>query len=460
LNFDFSHFDLCFDPVVILDNKDQVIYLNPSFETTYNFSNKKITRFKKKFDSLMTFEGKSLADLQNNIFYHLEFKTSHDKVGIAQVGVDQRDDYKVIFLKDLAFEEHLQSKYKSVLNSLRGNNQKLIKILDDENHHLVLSNEIQNLLHHEESFLIVKTDQDFKFLFSSSSNFEKKYGISMEIQPWVKIFTQGQADKTSELITKLKQLPLHNLHQNEQVFKFEANIGSSQWVVKVIKAKSPPNHCYYFILREGQSALRLVEKQQQPVSHSQGDIYNLINLMSKMIAQDLSETNQKDVRQLLRNYFWQSLLLSLNSGPFEEFNRTHLENPELAKELKLLGRKSLDLALREARNMTASHKTQVNLKPIMEEVLLKNKLSGDLLSDPLLKKLEIEEFAAILGCILYFYSVTKVQLKKFECKKLKQSLELKFNFKFPRDPKPVYEFLKRAHLKSFEIEGDFLTISL
>ncbi len=459
MNFDFTFYDLCFDPILVLDQDEYVIYMNPAFEATYNFSQKKSLRFKTKLSSLMNFDEKSLSDLQNGVFYHLGFTTAKDQIGVAQVGVTETNGVKILFIKDLAFEEHLQSKYKTVLNSLRGNNQKLIQILDEENHNILISNELQKFLRFENSFCIVKTDDHFKFLSSTSDGFERRFG-QVDLFPWVKVFTQGQADKTNQLLLQLKALPSLNKIDGSSEFEFTTTLGSSLWNVKVLKLHNQEQVLYYFILREIQTNIASDSLTQLSLGADAGAIYSVLKTHGARIRSDFKSVDSKDVAQLLRNYFWQTLFVSVDDGPLSEFTRTHIESPEFGKELKILGQKSLDYGLSSVESLTTALPQSNNFMGLLEYLFKKLSFKQPEFDQKFLKKLDMDELAMIFGCVFYFNSATKVALKKLELSKSKKGLELKFNFKFPRDPKSIYEFLKRAHLKSFDIEGDCLTVLL
>jgi len=459
LNFDFTFYDLCFDPILVLDQDDCVLYMNPAFEATYNFSQKKSLRFKTKFNSLMSFEEKSLSDLQEGVFYHLGFTTAQNQTGIVQVGITARDGIKILFLKDLAFEEHLQSKYKTVLSSLRGNNQKLIKILDEENQNIVISNELQKFLKKENSFCIVKTDDHLKFISSTSDSFDKNYGHE-DLFPWIKVFTQGQAEKTNQLLLQLKALPFRKDLDGPTDLVFTATLGSSLWDVKVLKLQNQDQRLYYFILREIQKNIASASMTSSTWGAESDAIYSIFKTQADRIKADFKSVDTKDVAQLLRNFFWQALFVSLEDGPLSEFTRTHIETPEFGKELKILGQKSLENGLSSVESLLFNQSQTINFAGLMDHLFQKLSFKQPEFDQKILKKLELNEFAMILGCVLYFNTATKVSLKKLELQKSKKGFELKFNFKFPRDPKSIYDFLKRAHLKSFEIEGDYLTVLL
>ncbi len=459
MNFDFSFYYLCFDPILVLDKYENIIYMNPAFEATYQFSQKKISRFKTKFNSVMNFDEKSISELKDGVFHHLAFTTAQNQTGVAQVGITERAGLKILFLKDLAFEEHLQSKYKTVLHSLRGNNEKLIKILDEETQNIVQSNELQKFLKREDSFVIVKTDDHFKFFSSTSESFAKKFGQE-ELIPWIKIFTQGQADKTNLLLSQLKSLSIKEDLNDKQDFEFSATLGSSLWKVKVLKIQTQERVVYYFVLREIQENVHSTNVNHLSPQMDSQLIYSILKNQGPLIKDDFKALDSKDVSQLLRNFFWQTLFVSLDEGPLTEFTRTHIENPELGRDLKILGQKSLENGLTALNSLEISLIQNSQFSGLMDHVFKKLALKQPEFDQKILKKLDLNELAIFLGCVFYFNTATKVSLKKLELSKSKKGLELKFNFKFPRDPRPIYEFLKRAHLKSFEIEGDYLTILL
>jgi hypothetical protein len=274
-------------------------------------------------------------------------------------------------------------------------------------------------------------------------------------QSFVKFLTLGHPEKTQRLLSDLKNLKPCSHDENDSFLEFETFSFNRSWSVRVLNDREGKNSCYFFILKE--SFQKSVQERKSELTGT-SDLYSYIKIKANLIKEDLESVDFKNIRQVLRNYFWQSLMVSLHEGPLFDFAKTYIETPELGLKLKTLGVKSLEKGLQEVSHGPSSLSEKNQHDEILDTILKKFKVTQLNYDKKFLTKLDIDEFATIWGCVLYFNSVTLVTINKLELKKLKNNLSISFNFKFPRDPKPIYDFLKRAHLKEFEIDGNKLTV--
>lgn len=428
----------------------------------FGYSNQKILKFPTNLNKVITFNNFPLSDFRDSIFYSLEYTSSLGKSGLVQAGMIFKKNFTILYIRDLDFEDRLQSKYKTLIQSLRDNNSKLIKILDQESDDISKRNELFKILEQYNHFFMLKLDSQFHIKLSTSKNFESQLSVNHTTDNWLKILTAGKADETIKLQKQLNELAISHVEEDFHGIEFERHLAGRFWHVTLYKTNSENGHHEYYLL------MRVIPEQvSSPLvlmpSHQQFDDANLVQslmvAMKEQIISDFVEMNKPQASKLLRNYFWQSVLINLGETPLSDFTKTHIETPELAKELKTLGQKFFKNGLElMAVNQIKKIDLDKDFAKIMDafiELLLPAK-TGIKLKWP--KALEMDEFSVAMGCILYFRSLKVISIQKVDLAKTKKGLEVNLHFKFPRDPQPIYDFLKKAHLKKFEIASNCLTI--
>jgi hypothetical protein len=448
--------------VVVIDPDYKILYFNPSFEMNFGFSNQKISKFPTNFNKIITFNNFTLSDFRDSIFYSLEYTSSLGKSGLLQAGMIFKKDFTILYIRDLDFEDRLHSKYKTLIQSLRDNNSKLIKILDQESDDISKRNELFKILEQYHNFFMVKLDSEFQIKFSTSKNLVSQLSLNHSTGNWLKILTAGKADETIKLQKQLNELAISHIEEDFHGIEFERHLGPRLWHVTLYKTSSEHGQIEYYLLMRATS-----EQVSSPLvlmpSHQQFNDENLVQslmvAMKEQIINDFVEMNKPQASKLLRNYFWQSVLINLGETPLSDFTKTHIETPELAKELKTLGQKFLKnglelMAVNQIKKIDPD-KDFAKIMDVFIELLLPSK-TGIKLKWP--KGLKMDEFSICMGCILYFRSLKVISIQKMDLENTKKGLEVNLHFKFPRDPQPIYDFLKKAHLKNFEIASNCLTI--
>jgi hypothetical protein len=463
LSFNFNHFDICLDPVAVLSDTLKVVYLNPSFEVAYNYSNKLVTQSRPAFSEILSFQGEKIETLKDGMYYNLQFSTSKGQTGGTQVAVLKRDNVYIVYMRDLEFEDRLQSKYKALLGNLRDYNKKLTRSLDDGYEQLYEHREFLSILDFEPSFCVLKTSGDFKILDFTYKGMESEFGVKLKGLNILNMITKGKAE---DLIFFKNVL----CSQNFQIDKFPLPILSVEFIFSGRPWKGSfyalrdlnLNLHYYFVLKDTilRSEKLDIQKPERNSNHQDWAL-ELLKSYKDLIISDFAVSETTSSKALFRNYFWQKLILKLRPEFLENFLKTHLIKAAWGATYKVLTLKNLDLSL--SQNLETNGKAKLeefsNLS-LKNQILIYEELI-DINSSVKIKTregLDNEDLFSALGCLLYFLDFTQLEINTVTIKELEENIEIKIKYAEPRDIHLAYNFLKKSGLKGFEMGKDFLRI--
>jgi hypothetical protein len=463
LSFNFNHFDICLDPVAVLSDTQTVMYLNPSFEVAYNFSNKLITQSKPAFSEILSFQGEKIENLKDGMYYNLQFSTSKGQTGGAQVAVLKRDNVYIVYMRDLEFEDRLQSKYKALIGNLRDYNKKLTRSLDDGYEQLYEHREFLSILDFEPSFCLLKANEDFKILDFTYKGMESEFGVKLKGLNILNMITKGKAEDLIFFQNVLRSRSFKIDKIPFPIVSVEFIFSGRPWKGSFYALRDLNlNLHYYFVLKDTILRNETLDIQQpEKNSNDQDWAMELLKSYKDHIISDFTATKTTNSKALFRNYFWQKLILKLRPEFMENFLKTHLVKAAWGVTYKVLTLKNLDLSL--SQNLEISGKAQLEE---FSNLSLKNQIQiyEELIDiNPAIRiktreGLANEDLFSALGCLLYFLDFTKLEINTVTIKQLEENIEIKIQYAEPRDIHLAYDFLKKSGLKGFEMGKDFLRI--
>jgi hypothetical protein len=463
LSFDFNCFDICLDPVAIVNEHDQLVYINPAFEVTYEYSNQFISKSRPKFADIMQFEKEDIRHLRDGLYYNLLFSTSKSKTGSAQVGVSRKGEFSIIFMRDLEFEDRLQAKYKALVNTLRDHNKNLTKTLEKGYSELYEVKEILSVLASEPKFCLFKVDQDFKIKDFTYKGIEKDLVLNLAGFNLLKLITQG---KTEDLMFFEKHLRLNGSFNDRlahPLMSVQFEFASKDWQGSFyIFRDQNLNINYYFSLKE---AFKSTEMKSDAIQVQQNVDFELALFQLKqnkqLMLDDFSLSDEIPADKYFRNYFWQKLLLAIQPKFLSDFIKNHIPEVQFGLVLKILPLKNLEVSLKNAIHQDPSF-TGIDLQnfPLKNQLTAYTKIFHltDELKMKTPKTMSYKGLVTLYGCIMFFQEKTNLKLEEIELKELVKNFEIKLHFKAPRDPHLLYEFIKKSGVKYFEMGKNSLLL--
>jgi hypothetical protein len=461
LNFDYSCFDICLDPVAIVNSDERVVYINPSFEVMYEYSNQFISKAKPNFSDLMKFNDEKIGNLKDGLYYNLIFSTSKSKTGSAQVAVLRKSDVMIIFLRDLEFEDRLQAKYKALVSSLRDHNKKLTVTLEKGYEQLYEIKELLSILENEPKFCLIKTDQDFKIKDFTNKEIEKDLVLNLTGFNLLKILTHGKAEDLMYFEKSLRPNSNISTRLAHPMLSVSFEFAQKKWRGSFYLIRDQElNINYYFSLVPVMKDLAhpaLSEDKNLEIKREH--LTALIYQNKQFLVDDLSPSNDLVLEKVFRGFFWQSLLKNLNLDEFKDLVDVHMNKPQIGFTLKILALKNLEINLKKNSSSIKPSNESRSLKDDLEDLRDLFNLNKDL-KFKFPKDAQFKHLACILGVLLAFEEFTKIKLIEIESKIYVKNMQINLYFKSQRDSGPIYDFIKKLKIVNFEMEKNMLSIEI
>lgn len=453
--------------MIVLSDTYTVLYINPSFEVAYSFSNKLVSQSRPKFSELISFESEKVENLKDGLYYNLQFETSRGVSGGTQIALIKRGEVYIVYMRDLEFEERLQAKYKALISGLRDSNKKLNQSLNDGYERLNEQSEILKVLDFESTFCVFKTTEDFRILDFSYKGIESELSVKLKGLNLLNLITMGRAEDLIFFHKVLKSSIFVIENSPYPLLSVEFSFSGKTWKGSFYGLRDPNLILhFYFVLKEMSSKTLENTVGSKITKISKVDkrkdwALELLRSNIELILCDFGESQEINSRKIFRNYFWQKLILKRKPAFLENFLKTHLLKASWGAHYKVLTLKNLSISLKQSLDMNEKNAIQeFNQLSFNKQTSIYKELV-DLDSEMRIKAsgdLRDEDLYSALGCLNYFVDFTKLEINNVSIKQADKYIEIKFFYASPRKAHLAYDFLKKSGVKGYEMGKDFLEI--